>query len=100
MVKTHPFSLSIGLDELQTAKVLTSYEKEAQEANGTIKEMLYKKHVRSGLLLGLCTCSKSAALCSQNKHKNMASRRHSPTGDYFHLAYIVLLYRIFNQSEY
>lgn len=31
-----------GVDELQTAKVLTSYEKEAQEANGTIKEMLYK----------------------------------------------------------
>lgn len=42
-----------GVDELQTAKVLTSYEKEAQEANGTIKEMLYKKHVRSGLLLGV-----------------------------------------------
>ncbi|VDL70375.1 unnamed protein product [Nippostrongylus brasiliensis] len=40
-----------GSDEQETSKVLTSYEKEADGNNGSLRELVSTKHVRFGLFL-------------------------------------------------
>ncbi|KAK6021511.1 hypothetical protein OSTOST_12816, partial [Ostertagia ostertagi] len=42
-----------GTSKHDTAKVLLSYENEGIETNGSVKELLTTKHVRSGLILGV-----------------------------------------------
>ncbi|WKY15986.1 hypothetical protein Q1695_001008 [Nippostrongylus brasiliensis] len=42
-----------GSDEQETSKVLTSYEKEADGNNGSLRELVSTKHVRFGLFLGV-----------------------------------------------
>ncbi|VDO20353.1 unnamed protein product [Haemonchus placei] len=42
-----------GTNGQDTAKVLMAYEKETPKSNGSVKELLNTKHVRSGLILGI-----------------------------------------------